>query len=220
MDNELLKNVDALAVNYISLKTLKRETMSKDNPIVKYYNDNIADNQAKQMEKLMETLLGSDIDTLRSGDLSSMSDLADRGGLLSNLYDNDLGYEMFEKYFDSNKNEVKLNNSTILEILEYSYKLYIELDKYDMSSDSNILPMVGMLFGNEINSDDIVSALKEDFTTSFNYIINHTDVYNEKIKHIKLKMLKEDLDKAVKAEKYMKAAEIHNKIKEIKKENL
>ena len=206
MNNELIKNIDALAVNYISLKTIKQEEIHKNNPIVKYYNDNIMNNHMEHMSNFFESLMDKD------GNIPPDTVEDNKDDFFNKFFEVDnFNEDLYKKLFTSN-NDVELSNSAIQEILEYSYKLYADLDNIDTSSDKNILHTISMLFGDDFDKNEIINRIKTDFSNSFLYIIYNVNINNDKIKHIKSRIIGKELNNAIKNEDYLKAAELKTKL--------
>lgn len=213
MDKELIKNIDALTVNYISLKSLKMENLSKNNPIFKYFNEYIYNEHSNKMMDFMN-------------DIKNMKDI-------DNNYKN-----VYSKLFSSNFNEsMNINENLLLGIIQQSYKLYLELDNYNSFDKNKIFDILGSYFKEQIDSEYAINTIKNDFTDSFKYVLRNMDINDEELIHIKInvldnfdigdidddkiinakiKSLEKKIEKYVQIEDYLKAAECKKQIDELK----
>jgi hypothetical protein len=116
----------------------------------------------------------------------------------------------------------ELDDEKYQKILEQSYILYKDLNNLKLNVDPAVKPILESM-GVPMDSDKLdilIDVLKKEFKSNFYYLIEHTNfIINEKINHIKIKILTERMQEFVDKEDYLEAASIRDQIKEIKKES-
>lgn len=195
MNKELIYNVEALVVNYISLKTMNNERLNDKNPLYKYYNDNMVNVSSDEILDMVSNIRKDDV---------------------FNLYDEDI----FNNFFGS-KNTTEMSSEFIKTVIKTSYKLYVELDNINTQLDTTetTIPILNSILGSEINISELLDRIKDDFKTSFLYIINNAGVDSKEIDHVKTKLVENKLQLAIKNENYMVAAKLRDELNNMKKEN-